>query len=119
GQVSFDPVTLNDRPGLLLLNGVVYTTFASLGDTEPYHGWIIGYDASTLARVSFFNDTPNGSAGGYWHTAGPAADSAGNMFIIAGNGSINVSSQDYGTEIGRASCRERVLVGGGAGSLKK
>src|SRR5438876_5268559 len=110
GQVPFDPLTLNDRPGLLLLNGVVYLTFASLGDTEPYHGWIIGYDASTLARVSFFNDTPNGSAGGYWHAAGPAADSAGNMFIIAGNGSINVSSQDYGTAMLRLSANGGLTV---------
>src|SRR5215813_5645970 len=60
GNVNFDPLRENARPGLLLLNGVVYICFASLDDVDPYHGWILGYSADTLKQVSLFNVTPNG-----------------------------------------------------------
>jgi hypothetical protein len=110
GQVAFNPITENDRPGLLLLNGVVYLTFASFGDAEPYHGWVIGYDAATLARVSFFNSTPNGSAGGYWNSAGPAADSAGNIFVIGGNGTFNAGNQNWGDTFLRLSANGGLTV---------
>jgi hypothetical protein len=66
GTVSFDPLKENNRPALTLANGVVYIAWASHGDNGPYHGWIIGYDASTLEQVVVFNDTPGGSEGGIW-----------------------------------------------------
>ena len=66
GQIQLDPLYEFQRSALLLLNGVVYVSFASQGDIGPYHGWIVGYDANTLQLVSAFNDTPNGSQGGIW-----------------------------------------------------
>jgi len=65
GSVPFSAKTQLQRPGLALVNGVVYVTWASHEDSDPYHGWMIGYNASTLAQVSVFNDTPNGDRGGY------------------------------------------------------
>src|SRR5262249_33059671 len=68
------------RRGLLLDDGVVYAAFGSLADQGPYHGWVIGYRASDLARVGVFNDTPNSrdsynNLGGIWMDGGaPAAD---------------------------------------------
>ncbi len=48
----------NQRPGLLLYNGIVYIAWASHCDWVPYHGWIIGYDATTLQQKYVYNDTP-------------------------------------------------------------
>ena len=63
-----------NRPGLLLLNNVVYITFASHGDNGPYHGWVLAHDARTLSPVGIFNDSPDGNASSFWNGgAGPAA----------------------------------------------
>ena len=50
GQLPFDPLRENQHAALLLLNGVVYFGFSSHGDYQPYHGWVFGYDATTLQR---------------------------------------------------------------------
>ena len=47
----FEPMNYKQRPGLLLLNGVVYTAWSSHCDEFQYHGWLIGYDAATLQQV--------------------------------------------------------------------
>ena len=39
GNINFDPKWENNRPGSLLLNGIVYLGFAAHGDQGPYHGW--------------------------------------------------------------------------------
>ncbi len=92
GSVIFDPAQYKERAGLLLLNGVVYTTWAAHCDQHPYTGWIIGYDASTLNQTSVLNITPNGSGGGIWMSGGgPAADSEGNIYLLAGNGSFDTT----------------------------
>jgi outer membrane protein assembly factor BamB len=89
-NVIFDPKQYRERAGLLLLNGVVYTSWASHYDVRPYTGWIIGYDASTLAQTSVLNVTPNGSAGAIWMSgAAPAADNSGNMYIPLANGEFD------------------------------
>ncbi len=63
GSLSFDPKQYEERAALLLLNGVIYTTWTSHCDISPYTGWILSYDASTLAPRSVLNVTPNGSGG--------------------------------------------------------
>src|SRR5207253_472724 len=63
------------RPGLVLLNGVVYTSWSSHCDIGKYHGWIIAYDAQTLQQVAVYNNTPNGNQGSFWASgAAPAVD---------------------------------------------
>ncbi len=99
GNVAFDPFYEFQRPGLLLQNGVVYVAFASAGDIGPYHGWIIGYDAHTLQQIRAFNDTPNGYEGGIWMAgAAPAADAAGHIYCITGNGKFDADKggMDFG-----------------------
>ena len=102
GQVAFDPLRNNQRAGLLLLNGMVYIDWASHCDVTPYHGWLMAYDATSLAQVAVWNSTPNGSDGGIWESgAAPAADSNGNIYLGTGNGTfdLNTSGLDTGDSV--------------------
>src|SRR5581483_11723510 len=60
GQIVFNPKTENQRPGLALANGNVYVAWASHEDRLPYHGWLIAYNATTLAQVAAFCVTTDG-----------------------------------------------------------
>src|SRR4051812_3296896 len=92
GHVTFNALRESNRAALLLDHGVVYIAFASHGDNDPYHGWILSYNATTLAQLSAFNVTPNESRGGIWQSGnGLAADAAGNLFTSTGNGTFNAS----------------------------
>jgi uncharacterized protein (TIGR03437 family) len=89
----FAPRNYKQRPGLLLLNGVVYAAFSSHCDSGTYHGWLMGYDAKTLAQVSVYNNTPNGNQGSFWEGgAAPAADANSNIYLVAGNGTFDYPS---------------------------
>jgi hypothetical protein len=88
--VPFDAQHQNQRPGLTLANGVVYVTWSSHCDWTPYHGWVIGYDATTLQRMGVFNDSPGGNQAGIWMSdQAPPADANGNIFISTGNGDFD------------------------------
>jgi len=97
--MRFDSRFQNQRAALLLSNGIVYIAFASLCDKGPYHGWILGYDASTLAQMNSYMTTPNGQRAGVWQSGGGlAADGNGNVYFITGNGTFDADSggADYG-----------------------
>jgi hypothetical protein len=97
--VTFNPKNYKQRPGLLLLNGQVYTTWSSHCDIGTYHGWVMVYDAKTLQQTAVYNNTPNGNEGSFWASgAAPAADSAGNVYLVAGNGTFDAdrSGKDLG-----------------------
>jgi hypothetical protein len=94
--VSFLSHTQNQRCALLLSNGIVYLAYASYGDQPPYHGWILGYDAGNIHKQPIvFNLNPNTQYAGIWMAgAGPSVDSAGNLYVISGNG--QQGTQDFG-----------------------
>ena len=105
GQVIFDPAQYKERAALLLLNGVVYTSWASHCDFSPYTAWIMGYNQTNLAQTSVLNLTPNGSEGSVWQSGGGlAADPQGNIYALIANGTFDTaldangfpSQQDYG-----------------------
>jgi hypothetical protein len=92
GMVVFDPGQYKERPGLLLVNGVVYTAWSSHCDFRPYTGWIMGYDQNSLAQVSVLNLTANGNEGAFWNSGtAPAADATGNIFALEGNGTFDTT----------------------------
>jgi hypothetical protein len=90
GTSIFDPKQYEERAALLLLNGVVYTSWSSHCDIEPYNGWVIAYGADTLKQTAALNLTPNGAMGSVWQSgAGPAADPQGYVYILAANGTFD------------------------------
>jgi hypothetical protein len=103
GVITFNNNTENNRSALLYANGVVYIAFASINDAPIYHGWIFGYDATTMNRVSVFNTTPNnstnhngpGEQGAIWGAA-LAADLNNNIFADTGNGTWDNTVKDWG-----------------------
>jgi fibronectin type 3 domain-containing protein len=99
GQLAFNSFRENQRTALLLHNNIVYFGFGSHGDNQPYHGWLLGYDATTLQRVVAYTTTPNGEGGGIWQSGGGLAiDSAGNFYFATGDGTCtaNAGGKDYG-----------------------
>jgi hypothetical protein len=119
GNVIFDPKQYKERAGLLLINHVIYTSWASHCDIRPYTGWIISYNETTLAQQSVLNVTPNGSEGAIWNSgAGPAADSNGNIYFLDANGTFDTTLNangfpakgDYGNAIIKLSTTNRVLA---------
>jgi hypothetical protein len=105
GQVVFDPKQYKERAALLLLNGVVYTSWASHCDFSPYTAWIMGYNQTTLAQTSVLDLTPNGNEGSIWQSGGGlAADAQGNIYALIANGTFDATldangfpnQQDYG-----------------------
>jgi hypothetical protein len=97
GSVVFDPAQYKERAALLLLNGVIYTGWASHCDIRPYTGWIMGYGESTLAQTSVLNVTPNGNEGAIWMAgAGLAADTSGNIYFLDANGDFDTTLNSSG-----------------------
>ncbi len=119
GYVIFDPKQYKERAGLLLLNHIVYTSWASHCDDRPYTGWIISYNEATVAQQSVLNVTPNGSEGAIWGSgAGLAADSGGNIYFLEANGTFDTTlnssgfpiNGDYGNAIMKLSTKKRELA---------
>ena len=117
-NVIFDPKQYKERAGLLWLNGLVYTSWTSHCDIRPYTGWIMGYNATSLAQVSVLNLTPNGNEGSIWASgAGPAAD-ADNIYLLAANGTFDTTlnangfprSGDFGNSFLKLSTSNRTLA---------
>ena len=100
GTTTFVAKMQKQRTALLLLNGVVYICWGGYNDTDFYHGWLMGYSASTLTQVGVFNATIDGGRGGIWMSGGgPAADSTGHIYVLTGNGDFNANNpggRNYG-----------------------
>ena len=85
--ITFDPKAHIQRAGLAITNGVVLIAWAAHEDINPSHGWIMAYDASTLARVGIFAVTPDVYGGGIWQGGrAPTIDAAGRAYFATGNG---------------------------------
>src|SRR5262249_23985451 len=97
GVVAFNALRENNRPSLVLdMNvpghpaGVVFAGFGSQGDFDPYHGWLVGFDARTLKIVTLFNTDPNGDFGAVWQGgAAPSVAPNGDLILSTGNGTFD------------------------------
>jgi hypothetical protein len=106
GKIQFSTLHDNHRP-MLLANGNIY-----IGWAGQAHGWVMAYNATTLAQVAVFNTTPNGTLGGVWQAGnGLAADSQGNIYFSTGDGTFDASTGgvDYGDTLLKMDANLNVL----------
>ncbi len=96
GIQTFQPGQYKERGALLAANGQIYTVWASHCDDNPYSGWIMAYNETTLAQSAVLNYTPNGTMGAIWNVAGLTADSGGNVYGMAGNGTFDTALTSSG-----------------------
>lgn len=104
GQIHFVSHRQLQRAGLLLLDKQVVVAFASYGDKDCYHGWVLAYDPDTLQQTAVLTTTPTKldvtdpdyvGRGGIWQAgAGLAADSTG-IYFSTGNGGY-ADGTDFG-----------------------
>lgn len=106
GKIRFSPRKMLNRPGLLLINGVIYLAFTTHLDGEPKfegHGWIMAFDAKSLRQLSALCTTPDGIQGGIWQSGvGLAADPREGspyplIYAIAANGTVG--GRNFGQSI--------------------
>jgi len=125
--VPFLPYRQLQRPALALLNGTVYVSYGSFSDGDPYHGWVLGFDANSLQLQSAYNDTPNlltipagphADEGAFWQAgAGPSSDGS-NLYLMSGNGDFDTNLdangfptlQDYGDSFIKLSTASSTLT---------
>ena len=112
GRVAFSAQQQLQRGALTLAGGLVYAAYSGYADTDPFHGWIIGFNAANLVqRTNYvFNTTPNSTVaqtganageGGIWMGGnGLAVDSSTNLYFMVGNGIFNATNNTGGTEYG-------------------
>ena len=95
-SVEFDSRIQHQRPGLLLLDGVVYAAFGAHCDLGAYRGWLFGVTTSGVVKSRFstlINASSSGKGCGIWMSgAGLSSDGAGRIFFATGNGA---SRQPY------------------------
>ena len=107
GTTTFDPAQYEERAALLLSKGVIYTSWTSHCDHKFYTGWIMAYSQATLQQTAVLNVAPNSGGQGpaIWMAGGgPAADAAGNLYLLTANGAFETAldgngfpnQQDYG-----------------------
>ncbi len=132
--VAFDAKLNNQRCGLLEQGGNIYIGWSSHNDCGGYHGWVMGYNASTLAQVGAFPvTTSSGSKGGVWMSGGGLVGDGSSIYFMTGNGTFDANGggsnvgesfvklsstlarQDYFTPFNQASLNsaDRDLGGGG------
>jgi hypothetical protein len=101
GVVGFNPLREAQRPGLLLLNGNVVIGWASHCDNQPYHGWVMAYNESTLAQVGVWNSSPDGGLAGVWQSGTGLASDGTDIFLATGNGTYDgpKGGDDFGDSI--------------------
>ncbi|OLE27152.1 MAG: hypothetical protein AUG49_06195 [Catenulispora sp. 13_1_20CM_3_70_7] len=87
-NVPFNAEHQAQRPGLLLLNGVVYAAFGSHCDNGPYRGYVVGVSTAGKQTAMWGSEvTWSGGGGGIWQSGGGiVADGAGHLFVATGNG---------------------------------
>jgi mono/diheme cytochrome c family protein len=103
---------------------MLYVAYGSFADTDPYHGWVIGFNATNLqASAAYaFNTTPNATVAAFGANAAEGAlwmggnglcvDTNNNLFFETANGSFsaNTNGGDYSDSFVKLSSSNRLSV---------
>lgn len=83
GHVTvFNSLHQKNRPGLLLLNGVLYMGFGSNFCDDSNTGWLLSYDPGNLSQLASFNVSPDYGVTSIWQAGnGIAADEDGYVYV--------------------------------------
>ena len=99
GHVTvFNSLHQKNRPGLLLMNSIVYLGFGSNGCNDNNTGWVLAYDATTLQQTGVFNTNPDHGLTSIWQAGGGlAGDAAGNVYPLTSEGTfdLDIGGQGY------------------------
>lgn len=93
-SATFDPAYQGQRPGLLLLGGVVYAAFGSHCDYgTDWRGYIAGVSTSGVQTALWSDETGAGiRGGGVWAGGGGlVSDGPGQIIFSTGNGNTGAS----------------------------
>ena len=86
-STTFNATDQQQRPGLLLMNGVVYAGFGSHCDASPWQGWVFGVSTTTAKITARWVDNPGGNGAGIWQSGvGLMSDGSGTLLLTTGNG---------------------------------
>ncbi|HXT10618.1 MAG TPA: Calx-beta domain-containing protein [Candidatus Angelobacter sp.] len=116
GTLPFAAIQELQRPALTLAGGILYVAYAGYTDTiytDPFHGWIIGFNASDLQQLPnyIFCSTPNGASSQFGPIAGEAGiwmgggglavDENTNLYFSTGDGNFNAyfGGTEYGNSV--------------------
>jgi hypothetical protein len=83
---TFQATTELQRPGLLLMEGVVYAAFGSSCDIAPWQGWVFGVSTAGAVKARWVADASGNGAGIWQSGAGLTSDAPGSILLGTGNG---------------------------------
>jgi outer membrane protein assembly factor BamB len=101
GKVALDGWKHLNRAGLLLHQGTLYVPMGSHCDDNPYHGWVLAYDPTTLQRKAVFNTAPGGSQAAIWQSGVGLAANDNGIFFSVGNGTWSADGKALGLSVVR------------------
>src|SRR5258708_27355396 len=113
-----------NRPAMTLAGGTLFVGYGRYGDTDPYHGWVIAFNAANLQQLTnyVFATTPNATTNAFGVNAGEGAlwmggnglcvDAGTNLYFETGNGSFSASTNggDYGDSFVKLSTSINLMV---------
>lgn len=118
-SAAFNSENQMQRPGLLLMDGVVYVGFGAHCDVQPYRGYVVGVSTASASITAMWATDPTtvGSGAGIWQAGGGlASDGSGRIFLTTGNGLSPPPGPGSAPPLSLAESVVRLQVGG-AGTL--
>jgi hypothetical protein len=94
--VNFNSLHQKNRPGLLLLNGIVYLAFGSNYCNDNNYSWVLGYDATTLQQTGVFNTNPDHGLTSIWQAGGGLAADESFIYPLTSEGKFDVDTGGQG-----------------------